>query len=166
MTRGYLIKIRNITLLALVQVFIFSRIHLFGYATAYIYLIYLLKMPRYTSRNELLLWGFILGIIVDMFGNTPGINAAAATLLAFARNPILECFIQEGTADDITPGVRSMQWGSYLGYSSVCTIIFYTALYLLELFTISYPQTLLTGIVSSYLFVLLFIIITEKFTRK
>lgn len=166
MTRGYLIRIRNITLLAIVQVFIFSQIHLFGYATAYIYIIYLLKMPRYTSRNELLLWGFILGIIVDIFGNTPGINAAAATLLAFVRNPLLEGFIQEGIADDITPGAYSMSWGSYLGYSSICIIIFYTALYLLELFTINYPQTLLIGVTSSSLFVLLFVPIIEKFTHK
>ncbi|MBQ2878601.1 MAG: rod shape-determining protein MreD, partial [Bacteroidaceae bacterium] len=82
MTRTYLIRIRNIILLILVQSLIFNRIHLFGYATAAVYLIFLLKLPRYTSRNELLLWAFIMGITIDLFGSTPGINAAAATLLA------------------------------------------------------------------------------------
>jgi len=41
MTSSTLTNIRNFVLLAIVQVLIFSHIHLFGYATAYIYLIFL-----------------------------------------------------------------------------------------------------------------------------
>ena len=51
MTSSTLINIRNFILLTFVQVLIFSHIHLFGYATAYIYLIFLLKLPRHTSRH-------------------------------------------------------------------------------------------------------------------
>ena len=56
MTQEILIRIRNFVILALLQVLVFSRIHLFGYATAYIYLIFLLKLPRHTSTNALMLW--------------------------------------------------------------------------------------------------------------
>ena len=59
MTQGTLINIRNFVLIALAQVLIFSRIHLFGYVTAYIYLIFILKLPRHTSVNALMLWGFL-----------------------------------------------------------------------------------------------------------
>lgn len=166
MTRTYLIRIRNIILLILVQSLIFNRIHLFGYATAAVYLIFLLKLPRYTSRNELLLWAFIMGITIDLFGNTPGINAAAATLLAFVRNPILESFIQKSNPEDLTPGIRSMRFGGYMSYATICITIFYTALYILELFTIRYPMTLLIGVASSTLLTILFILVTEKFSSK
>ena len=88
MTRNTLINIRNFTLVVLAQVLVFSRIHLFGYATACIYLIFILKLPRHTSTNALLLWGFAAGIVVDMFCNTPGINAAAATAMEGTK---LEC---------------------------------------------------------------------------
>ena len=32
-----------------------------------------------------MIWAFLLGLAVDIFGNTPGMNAAAATVLAFMR---------------------------------------------------------------------------------
>lgn len=166
MTRKYLIRIRNIILLILVQSLIFNRIHLFGYATAAIYIIFLLKLPRYTSRNELLLWAFVMGMGVDMFGNTPGINAAAATLLAFVRNPILETFVPKSNPDDLVPGVASIWFSAYMSYAIICTAIFYIALYVLELFTISYPITLLIGVLSSTLLTILFIMVAEKFSSK
>lgn len=96
MTSNNLIRIRNFVILAFIQVLIFSQIHLFGYATAHIYLIFLLKLPRFTSRNEQMLWAFLFGLVVDIFGNTPGINACAATAMAFARGYILESFTQRG----------------------------------------------------------------------
>lgn len=166
MTKTYLIRIRNIILLVLLQSLIFSRIHLFGYATASIYLIVLLKMPRYTSRNELLIWGFIMGIAVDMFNNTPGINAASATLLAFTRNTVLEWFTNRNNPDDLTPGINSMHFSGYMSYTTICIIVFYIALYILELFTVNYPLTLFISVTSSTLLTLLFVLITEKFTLK
>ena len=30
-----------------------------------------------------MIWAFLLGLTVDILGNTPGMNAAAATVLAF-----------------------------------------------------------------------------------
>ena len=54
MTSDTLIRTRNFILVLLVQIFIFGQIHLFGYATAYIPLLFILKLPRYTSHNALL----------------------------------------------------------------------------------------------------------------
>lgn len=166
MSSSYFIKIRDFVLFSIAQIFIFSRIHLFGYATAYVYLIFLLKLPRNTSRNELLLWGFLIGLAADIAGNTPGINAAAATLLALSRNHILESFITKSNVDDFTPGAHTMKWGKYLNYAIISLLLTNTALFLLELFTISYPVTLLIGIVSSTILTMLFVIVAECFTRK
>lgn len=163
MTKTYLIRIRNIIFILLLQSLIFSRIHLFGYASASIYLIMLLKMPKYTSRNELLIWGFIMGLVVDIFCNTPGINAAASTLLAFVRNPILEWCTNRNNHDDFTPGIYSMRFGAYMSYAAISVIVFYFALYILELFTINYPFTLLLSVAGSTIFTLLFVLITERF---
>ena len=166
MTATYLIRLRDFVLFILVQVLIFSHIHLFGYATACIALIFVLKLPRHTSRNELLIWGFLLGLAIDIFGSTPGMNAAAFTALAFIRNSLLENFIPKGFADDITPGISTIKTGRYLSYTSICVLLFYTVLYLLELFTIHYPLPLLIGAASSTLLTMLFVIIAEFFTRK
>ena len=166
MTSDTLIRTRNFILVLLVQIFIFGQIHLFGYATAYIPLLFILKLPRYTSHNALLAWGFLMGLIIDIAASTPGIHAAATTFVAFMRNGVLEGFIQKGTADDITPGAASIGWSSYISYMSICTILFYIPLYLLELFTISYPLTLLISVAGSTLLTMLFLLVAEALTRK
>ena len=67
MTATYLLRLRNFVLFILVQILIFAHIRLFGYATACVALIFLLKLPRYTSRNELLIWGVLMGLIIDIY---------------------------------------------------------------------------------------------------
>ncbi|MBR1946799.1 MAG: rod shape-determining protein MreD [Bacteroidaceae bacterium] len=166
MTSNNLIRIRNFVILAFIQVLIFSQIHLFGYATAHIYLIFLLKLPRFTSRNEQMLWAFLFGLVVDIFGNTPGINACAATAMAFARGYILESFTQKGVADDFVPGIHTINVAGYIMYATLCLLLFYSVLFLLELFTIHYPLTLLASIAASTLLTLLFTLVIECFTRK
>lgn len=166
MTSNNLIRIRNFVILAFIQVLIFSQIHLFGYATAHIYLIFLLKLPRFTSRNEQMLWAFLFGLVVDIFGNTPGINACAATAMAFASGYILESFTQKGVADNFVPGIHTINVAGYIMYATLCLLLFYTVLFLLELFTIHYPLTLLASIAASTLLTLLFTLVIECFTRK
>lgn len=166
MTRETLIRLRNFVLLLLVQVLLFSRIHLFGYAVACIFIIFIIKLPRHTTRNEILIWSFLFGISVDMFCNTPGLNAAAATLLGFVRNHLLAAFTQKGMPDDFVPGVRSLTWGRYIVYSLLCISIFFTALFILELFTVASPLTLLLSITSSTLLTMLFTIVIEFFYGK
>ncbi len=165
MTSNTLIRTRNFAMLALVQVLIFSQIHLFGYATACIYLIFLLKLPRHTSQNELLVWSFLFGLTVDIFCNTPGLNAAAATAMGFIRNIILAIFTHKGLPDDFVPGARSLKWGGYIVYSLACIGIFYTVLFILELFTISYASELFLSVTSSTLLTMLFVTVIECFSR-
>lgn len=166
MTKNTLTRLRNFLLLVLIQVLIFSRIHLFGYATAYIYIIFIIKLPRHTTRNELLIWSFLFGLCVDMFCNTPGINAAAATMLGFIRNPLLAAFTQKGIPDDFVPGARSLKWNRYIVYSLLCTTIFFITLFVLESFTVVNLFVLLTSIVSSTILTMLFTIVIELFSSK
>lgn len=166
MTRNTLIDIRNFVLVLLAQVLVFSRIHLYGYATACIYLIFILKLPRHTTANTLILWGFAAGIIVDIFANTPGMNAAAATAMAFARNMFLATFTHKGLPDDFIPGAKSIKWGGYLVYSLMCILLFYTLLFLLELFTAGHILPLLISIAGSTLLTMLFVIVAECFSFR
>ena len=166
MTRNYLIRIRNFILVAIIQVMIFSQIHLFGYATACVYLLFILKMPRLTSRNELLIWAFLLGLIVDIFCNTPGINAAAATAMAFVRNMVLSTFLQKATSDYFVPSVRTLNGGGYICYTLICILLFFLFLFLLEMFTIGYPLQMIISIAASTFLTMLFVLVIEFFTRN
>lgn len=158
-------RLKYFAILAAIQTLIFNHIHLYGYATAYIYLLFILKMPRFVTRNKQMMWAFALGLIVDMFGNTPGINAAAATMLAFMRNYILAMFIPNGMTEDFIPGTKVLRWSAYIGYTAICTILFCTTLFLLELFTLTRPMHLAISVVSSTLLTLLFVTVIESFNK-
>ena len=166
MTRETIRRTRNFVLLALAQAIVFCQIHLFGYATACIFIIFLLKLPRHTTRNELMIWGFLFGIVTDMFCNTPGLHAAAATALAFVRNPILAAFTHKGLPEDFIPGVKSLKWGGYIVYAVIGCTIFYTILFALELFAVRYFATLIISTACSTLLTMLFTIVVEFFTPR
>ena len=61
-------------LLVLVQALILNNISFFGYATPFLYVYLILAFDANMSRYSLLLWGFALGLAVDIFSNTPGIE--------------------------------------------------------------------------------------------
>lgn len=162
----FLNRLKYFLIAAVIQVLLFSHIHLFGYATVYIYLLFIMKMPRFATRNEQMMWAFALGLVVDMFSNTPGINAAAASMLAFMRDYVLAMFIPNGITEDFTPGTRVLRWGAYVSYAAICTLIFCTVLFLLEFFTLSHPLHLAISISGSTLLTLLFVIVFESLNRR
>ena len=85
----YLQRIEWFIGLVLLQVLVLNHMHINGYATPFFFIYFILKYNSGVSRNVLMIWAFLLGLTVDILGNTPGMNAAAATVLAFMREPIL-----------------------------------------------------------------------------
>ena len=77
----------------LAQSLILNKINLFGYATPYVYIFFILTLNAGLSRNSLLLWGFFIGFFIDIFSNTPGINAASSTFIAFIQPPLVRLFV-------------------------------------------------------------------------
>lgn len=79
-------QILNLILLLLVQLPLVHRIVLFDKAFGFFYVGFLLLLPRTLSRSYLMLIGFITGLIIDVFTNTPGIHASASVGVMFLRN--------------------------------------------------------------------------------
>ena len=79
-------KIGQVFLLVALQVLILNKINLFGYVTPLVYIWVTIKIDNSYSRNAILLISFLTGLAVDIFTGTPGMHAAAITLLAFVQN--------------------------------------------------------------------------------
>ena len=126
-----------------------DHIHVAGYATPFIYIYFLLMLNLDTKRNTLLLAGFLLGLVIDMFANTPGMNAAATTLLAFLRPWLLSLFVPRDNTDDRRPGVRSMGFGPFLGYVLTAVFVHHTVLLLLDTFSFFDWKTLVLKVLAS-----------------
>lgn len=90
MWRNSVIKqIGAMVLFVLFQVLIFNNINFWGYINPYVYILFILFLPVHTNRFVLLLYAFIMGLTIDFFESTGGINAMVTVFIAFIRTPLL-----------------------------------------------------------------------------
>jgi rod shape-determining protein MreD len=133
----------------LLQALILNNVHIGGYATPFLYIYLILKFDSETKRNSLMLWAFFLGLTVDIFSDTPGMNAAATVLLAFVRPFFLRLFTPRDILDNMVPGIVSMGFLPFLKYLSVCVLVHHTVLLLVDSFSFAHPGVLLLRIATS-----------------
>lgn len=149
MVINYLHKIGWFVGLVLLQVLILNNVAIAGYATPFLYIYLIVKFESDTPRNTLMLWAFFLGLAVDVFSDTPGMNAAAAVLLAFMRPLLLRLFVPRDTLDVLVPAVRTMGISPFLKYLVVGVLIHHGMLLTLEFFSFAHLGTLLLRILAS-----------------
>lgn len=118
----------------LVQVYILDKIHLHRFVIPVVYYLFILWLPFGLTRISLLVIGFVAGLTLDYFTNTPGLHAAACVLIAYARPFIINLLIPKDTAEFNyrEPSPRAMGWAPYTVYAFVLTLLHHTYLYLLE----------------------------------
>lgn len=135
--------------LALLQVLILNQMHILGYATPFFYIYFILKFNSRAGRNGLMLWAFALGLAIDMLGNTPGMNAAAATFLAFSRNSILNLITLRDEDEGFSPGIKTLGISSFFRYALLTCGLFSTVFLLIDTFSFFDVGNLLLKILTS-----------------
>ena len=162
MTIIFLKNIGRFVFLILFQVLILNNIQFGGYINPYFYIYFILLLPFETPRWLLLLSAFLLGISLDAFTNTFGLNASACVLMAFVR-PFVISAISTGTEFMVghSPSLKNqgLKWFAY--YSIILVLFHHFALFYLEIFRFTeFFQTLLRVLLSS-VFTLLIVFIAE-----
>jgi len=153
-------------LLVLMQVLVLNHVHVLGCATPFLYICLVLMMDVSISRNALLWWGFFLGLAVDVFSDTPGMNAAATTFLAFVRPFLLTLFAPRDCADDMEPGCGTMGKWLFFRYILVGVFLHHAVLLAIESFSFFGWGFLLLGILSSSLLTTCCIMAIERVCKK
>ncbi|WP_294630228.1 rod shape-determining protein MreD [uncultured Bacteroides sp.] len=123
--------------LMLLQVLILNNVHIAGYATPFLYVYFILKLDSGVSRNELMLWAFFYGLAIDIFADTPGMNAAVTVLVAFLRPSLLRLFTPRDNLESFLPSFKTMGITPFLKYITVCVCVHSLALLFLEYFSFS-----------------------------
>lgn len=122
-------------LLLFIQAVVLNNIHLFGFATPLmlVYCVILLpvNMPRWVS----LVMAFVLGLVSDMFTNTPGVCAASLTFVAFLQPVYLKLFLSRESPEDLQPSISSLGLAKYFSFSFPLTLLFVTMFFTLEEFS-------------------------------
>lgn len=150
---------------ALLQVLVFNHLNLFG-GVVLLYLFPMIKMPVEINRELQILFGFICGLIVDIFSNTPGMHALTCTTIMWLRLPILHLFV---VAEEFKAGVPSMLKLStpvFTRFALMIVSIHCVILYLVESFTLFNFLPLLLKIVISILLTSAFVFAMELATKE
>lgn len=152
-------------ILVLLQVLILDHISFLGYATPFIYIYLILKLPIGINRYLIILIGFLLGFIIDLFCNTPGMNAAATTCIAFFRRPIQGLFFERDDFESYTPSLSVLGAG-FMKYVILSVLIHHTILFLVESFSYFNIIVVLLKILSSSIITSLLIFAIEIFSSN
>ncbi len=159
-SRSIFTDILLMAFLIALQIFVLNRIRLFGEYTPVLYPVFVMYYPFFRNKFQFLALSFLLGLGVDAFLGTWGINAFATTAIAYFRTLIFR------TSTDTTTdffSFSSLQWPQFLLFilSSIFfhqLLVQYIEFFKFSRFFIILLDVLISSIIS-FIFILLYTLI-------
>ncbi len=150
----------------LLQIFFVRQLVLFNYAFCFVYIASIILLPFDINKVTLILLGFLAGIMVDIFYNTIGANAAAMTLIAFIRPSVISLLTpQRGYDERQTLSLNSMGLTWFISYAATLTIIHHFVLFLLEASDWGLFFPVMVKVICSTIFTTTVVVIIQFFRR-
>ena len=159
MTNSIISNSIRFIVLILLQVLLLNNINFLGYINPYLYVIFLILYPFNTPQSLFLLISFLLGLTLDTFEDSGGINAAACVIIAYIR-PVILRFSFGVSYDYQTIKLANTPFGTRLGYIMVVVFIHHLVLFTLEMFDFSHIFLILKKTLFSGIFTILLILIS------
>jgi hypothetical protein len=160
-------------LILLVQVLVLKRIGLgsswvWMHGNIFIYPVIVLLLPFRLSRHYVIVIGFLLGLLIDMFYDTIGVHAFALTATAYARGLLLSYLEPRGGYQlSMSPTQYSMGLNWLVTYTSLCMAIHIFLFFTAEIFTFVYiGQILLNSLVTFFLSMVVIMVYHLLFNPK
>ena len=120
--------------LLLAQVLVLNHVWLMNVATPLLYVYFAITFPRNTEKGEVLVWCFILGLLVDIFSNTPGLAAGSLTLIGMIQTYLVELFVPRDSAENLEVSAATLGWGKFSTLSGILILIYCLLFFILEVF--------------------------------
>ena len=154
-------------LFILLQVLIFNNIKLFGYINPYIYIAFVFYYPLKKEKGTFLFLSFLLGLCIDFFSDTGGINAAATLFIAYVRLPVLSAILRKNDFDFLLFNIRAISFGKSFLYILSLTFIHHLILFTLDYFSLNefgsiINKTIVTTVLTVFLIFIGIILFTKK----
>ena len=152
--------------LILLQVIILNNINFLGYINPFFYILFIFLYPVRKDDASILIVSFFLGLIIDMFTDSGGINAAATLLAAFIRIPVLQSVIGKKDIDSSTMNIFKLPFPKLFLYVVIITVVHHFLVFGLEYFKWSKFGTILLNTVLTSIFTIILILISFTFVMR
>ncbi|MBE6270324.1 MAG: rod shape-determining protein MreD [Prevotella ruminicola] len=120
--------------LFLVQVLILNHVHLLGVGTPLLYVYFVITFRRNSPKWLVLVSCFLLGLLIDIFSNTPGLAACVMTLVALAQTYLIELVVPRDSADDLEASTKALGFSKFVTLSTLLTLLYCLVFFALEAF--------------------------------
>ncbi len=159
-------NILSFILLVLAQVLVLNNIQFLGFINPYIYILFIISLPARLPRWLTLLFGFAIGLLIDIFSNTLGMHAFASVLIAYARSFIIQLFTSIDEGNNPTPSFHSFGVGAYIKYVLAMVLLHHSTLFFLEAFSFSHFWLVFFKTILSSFISILIILGIKSLNRK
>lgn len=137
-------------ILLLIQILICNHIILFGVAMPIIFIYFIMRLPMGLNVKWVLLLSFISGLVIDIFSDTPGVNALSCTIIAILRRPIFKLYTGgDEIFSNVIPSISSLGGVMYAKYVISLTFIYCLLGFSLDYFTLAHLSRMLGKILCS-----------------
>lgn len=125
--------------LILAQVIVLNHVCLFGVAVPLAFIYVILRLPVTISKDFLFTIAFMMGLIVDVFSDTGGINTLSCLVLAALRRPILHLYFnREDELSNPFPSIDTLGMMTYFKYALTMSLVYCMMVFTLEYLSFKY----------------------------
>ena len=154
--------------LAIFQVLIFKRVAFnwgdFAFIHFLVYPLFIILLPTKLPRPLVIFLGFLIGIFIDFFYDSPGIHASAGVFTGYARGLVLDLLEPyEGYNSNDSPTIETMGIGWFMSYASILLGLHLLYYFSVEAFSFVYifeiVMNTIFSFIASFIVLMLFLLI-------
>ncbi len=152
--------------LLLLQVMLFDNLNISLYVYPLVYISFIILLPSGISGVWLLLLALLMGLGVDVFSGTPGINTIATVFVAWVRPGLLSKILGPDEAREMSiPNIARMGRGRFFRYAAIMVVMHALVFFALETLSWRYFGFVLLRTVVGSLVTLVFLYFCQKVFR-
>ena len=116
------------------QVLILNHMHLFEVGTPLLYVYFAITFRRNFPKWLVLVSCFLLGFMVDIFSNTPGLASSVMTIAGLAQCYLMNLLAPRDSSEDLAPSFKTLGFSKFLTLSGLITLLYCMLFFALETF--------------------------------
>lgn len=144
------------------QVLILNHVHLLGVGTPLLYVYFAITFRRNFPKWLVLVSCFLLGLLIDVFSNTPGLAASTMTLVALAQTYLIELVAPRDSSEDLEASAKVLGLTKFVTLSALLTLLYCLVFFALEAFNFFDVLLWLARSVISFVLTMVLILAVES----
>ncbi len=153
-------------ILLLIQVIVLNNILFLGYINPLLYILFIIVFPLMRDRGFILIVSFLLGLFIDFFLDSGGVNAAATLAIAYLRLPLLKGLLRKSEIDFLVFKVTKLPFAKLLSFIAILTFTHHLIVFSLEYFKFTEILTILSRTILTGIFTFILIIFSLLIMNK